>query len=204
MKFIVSDGIVPYSIALVNMDIAFDNVLRGGEECVFIAEHQGIYSAGKSFEHSDFIGQFDYPIYYTKRGGRVTVHNIGQIVIYPILNLKKRNLNVSAYVGILAQWMIDVLHQFDITATISDQGIGVWVNHSKIGFIGLRIEKGVSTHGFCLNVNNTLAPFAEIIPCGIKDISITSMEKILGHKIAMREVQIKFLNSFSKYFERLY
>lgn len=158
MKFIIPEDITAYSISLIDMDIAHEKVLSGQEESVFIVEHQGVYSAGKSFEFSDFRQQCEYPIYYTKRGGRVTVHNMGQVVVYPILNLKKRNINVSSYVLMLEQWMIKVLSRFGITASLSDDGIGVWVNGAKIGFVGIRIEKGCHHMDFALMLT-TIYPY---------------------------------------------
>ena len=80
MRFIYETGITRYALSLIDMDIAHKNIVsEKADECIFIVEHEGVYSAGKSFENSDFIGSYEYPIYYTKRGGRVTVHNPGQI-----------------------------------------------------------------------------------------------------------------------------
>lgn len=202
MKFIVPDDVTLYSVSLLDMEMACENVLNGAEESVFVVEHEGVYSAGKSFEPSDFIGFCEYPIYYTKRGGRVTVHNVGQVVVYPILDLKKRNLNVSHYVSMLERWMIAVLDKFKIRADLSDEGIGVWLEGSKIGFIGIRVEKGVSMHGLCLNVNNDLYPFEKIIPCGINNVSITSIQNIFGHKIDIQKVKNAFVETFNTVFDK--
>ncbi len=195
MKFFKYEGITPYAIALLDMQIAHENVLKGKTECVFIMEHEGLYSAGKSFETGDFIGTYPYKIYYSSRGGRVTVHNPGQLVIYPIINLKKRDINISSYVEMLEKWMMTVLSKFGIQAHLSDSGIGVWVNEAKIGFIGLRIEKGITTHGLCLNVQNDLEPFIGIIPCGINGVSITSMETVMNQKISMVDVIKTFIDN---------
>lgn len=193
MKFIKYEGLTNYSISLIDMEIAQENVLSGSEECVFVLEHEALYSAGKSFEIKDFLLISDIPIYYPKRGGRVTIHSPGQLVLYPIINLKNRDINVRSYVEILEKWIIDVLKKFDIEAYLSEDGIGVWTKGSKIGFVGIRIEKGVSSHGLCLNVSNDLDLFNAIIPCGINNAHITSMEKVLNKKIKVNDVAKKFI-----------
>lgn len=196
MRFIYETGITRYATSLIDMDIAHKNIVsEKADECIFIVEHEGVYSAGKSFENSDFIGNYEYPIYYTKRGGRVTVHNPGQIVVYPIINLRKRNINVSSYVKMLENWMIQVLSNFEIEAELSNDGIGVWTKNtkSKIGFIGIRIEKGVSTHGLCLNIHNNLSPFSKIIPCGIHGVSITSIANNISKNVDMSDVASSFI-----------
>ncbi len=193
VKFI-NLGLTKYPIAMLEMEIAFENVNNGNEECVFITEHEALYSAGKSFERSDFIIAPKFPIYFPKRGGRVTIHAPGQLVIYPIINLKRRNLNVSSYIKILEIWIIDALKEMNIESNLSTEGIGVWIRDSKIGFIGVRIEHGITTHGLCLNVSNDLTMFNYIIPCGIQNLKVTSLEKLQNKTINMEHV----INSFIK------
>ncbi|MDR0942497.1 MAG: lipoyl(octanoyl) transferase LipB [Holosporales bacterium] len=195
VKFI-EYGLSKYPIALLDMEIACESIVHGGKECVFITEHEPLYSAGKSFENKDFLTKLNFPIYYPKRGGRVTVHSPGQIVLYPIINLRKRNLNVSEYVKILENWIIEVLATFQITSRLSDDGIGVWVNDAKIGFIGIRIEKGVSSHGLCLNVSNDLSMFKAIAPCGISGLRITSINnEVSKNKVTIARVAKAFIET---------
>jgi lipoyl(octanoyl) transferase len=195
VKFICNKGITPYAIALVDMDIAAWNVTLGAEECVMIVEHEGVYSAGKSFREEDFVGECRYQIYYSDRGGRVTIHNPGQIVVYPIINLLRRGISVSEYVKILERWMIDVLEKVGIEARLSNDGVGVWTNDSKVGFVGIRIKRGVSTHGLCVNVCNDTSPFDGIIPCGIRDLSVTSISKVLMKRVSICEIANMFIDT---------
>lgn len=192
MKFVIPSGITPYSIALLDMTIAKEKVSKGQEEVVFILEHEGVFSAGKSFETEDFISTLDYPVFLSNRGGRVTFHNPGQIVVYPIINLRARGITVSSYVSYLEDLIIKVLDKFGITGKRSEKGVGVWIKEAKIGFIGIRIEKGVAYHGLCLNVNNDLEPFKKIVPCGLKNIAITSLNRELGQFIHTEEVKKEF------------
>jgi lipoyl(octanoyl) transferase len=194
MKF-VREGIIKYPISLIEMDIAVEMVLNGCEECVFILEHEAMYSAGKSFEQKDFVSESKLPIYYAKRGGRVTIHSPGQIVLYPILNLKKRQITVKDYVNTLEKWIITVLQKFNVNGSKDKEGMGVWANGAKIGFVGIRIEKGISSHGICINISNDLTLFDSIIPCGIDGVQITSLEKILDQKISLKEVRDTFIET---------
>lgn len=179
------------------MEIAFENVLNDEEECIFLVQHEGIFSAGKSYRESDFIGQKKLPVYHTNRGGRVTIHSKGQIVIYPIINLKKRGINISSFVHTLENWMMDVLKYIGIESRTSEKGIGVWTKDelSKLGFVGIHISKGISTHGLCLNINNDISLFESIIPCGIQNINITSVSNILGYDINIEKIAEIFIQT---------
>ena len=183
-----------YPVSLIDMEIAHENVFNGEEECVFITEHEGLYSAGKSSCPEDFLSKVSLPIYYPSRGGKVTVHSKGQLVVYPIINLRKRGMNVSEFVKIIEDWMIEVLRELNIKGYLSEKGVGIWANGAKIGFVGIGISKGVSTHGLCLNVSNDTSHFDKIIPCGLKDIKITSIEQITGRKQNMKNIADLFIS----------
>ncbi|MDR1234072.1 MAG: lipoyl(octanoyl) transferase LipB [Holosporales bacterium] len=187
-----------YVISMMDMELAVEGVRHGQKECVIITEHETVYTAGRSTESMDFLkssGKWErYPIYHSKRGGRVTVHSPGQIVVYPIINLRFRGLSVTTYVSLLEEWIINALATFYVKSFRSDHGIGVWTPciqsygetvPSKIGFVGIRIVKGIASHGFCINVNNDLMLFNDIIPCGLHDVRITSLKNILGAEIEM-------------------
>ena len=194
IKFI-NLGLTKYPIAMLEMDIATENVKNGNEECILITEHEALYSAGKSFEQKDFIMPPQFPVYFPKRGGRVTVHSEGQLVIYPIIDLKRRNLNVSSYIKHLEFWIINVLKEMNIDSRLSTEGIGVWIKNAKVGFIGVRIEHGITSHGLCLNISNDLSIFNSIIPCGINGLEITSLEKSQNKKIDIKNVINLFIKT---------
>ncbi|MDR2458770.1 MAG: lipoyl(octanoyl) transferase LipB [Holosporales bacterium] len=188
-------GLSKYPIALLDMQIAHKEVVAGGNECVLITEHEAMYSAGKSFMERDFLKPLSYPVYYPNRGGRVTVHAEGQIVIYPIINLRKRDMSISQYVKTLENWMIDVLRMFHVNACTSDRDIGVWTRNSKIGFVGVQVRSGVSSHGLCLNVSNDLSMFEAIIPCGISGLSITSLSEVTCGRVQVADVKAAFIKA---------
>lgn len=188
-------GLTKYPIAMLEMGIVIENVKNGNEECILITEHEALYSAGKSYDSSDFITLPKYPVYFPQRGGRVTVHAPGQLVIYPIIDLKKRNLNVSSYIRLLEFWIIHALNKMNVKSILSNEGVGIWIEDSKVGFIGVRIEHGIAFHGLCLNVSNDLSMFNSIIPCGINNLKITSLEKYLNKTIDMNEVIRSFIET---------
>jgi lipoyl(octanoyl) transferase len=185
-------GILRYPIAIIEMGTAHDEVTAGGDECVFITEHYPMYSAGKSSKAVDFLAIPTIPVYYPHRGGRVTVHSPGQLVVYPIINLRVRGIAISMYIRLLERWIIDVLSIFGIHNTQARDNVGVWVNGEKIGFIGVSVSRGVTSHGLCLNVSNDLSLFDAIVPCGLSEAKITSMEKVLHKVIAMADVADAF------------
>ena len=175
------------------MELAYNQVISHNQESIFFTEHEGIYSAGKSFLKTDFLTPPKLPVYFPSRGGKVTVHSKGQIVIYPIISLKSRNINVNNFVGLLENWMINVLKVFEIEAQTSEKGRGVFVQGKKIGFIGINVSKGVSRHGLCLNVSNDLSFFDAIVPCGLKDTQITSIFNITNLAHSLEEVSKVFM-----------
>jgi lipoyl(octanoyl) transferase len=187
MKFIIPGGITPYIFSLIDMKIAYESVLNGEEESVFIVEHEDVLTAGLSSCCADFLNN-KFDIYITERGGRATIHNPGQLVVYPIINLKKRDISVSSYVFMLERWMVAVVSRFGIESKLLPDRRGVWVGQAKIGFIGIKIKSGVTTHGLCLNVCNDLRLFDEIVPCGICSLPITSMSEIESKNISISEV----------------
>jgi lipoate-protein ligase B len=116
------------------------------------------------------------------------LHSPGQLVIYPIINIKKRNITVNAYVRLLEDWIVKVLGIFGIDSGGSDRGVGIWSNEKKIGFVGIHIGNGITSHGLSLNVSNDLNMFNSIIPCGLKSIQITSILDILKKKVSISSV----------------
>ena len=122
------------------------------------------------------------------RGGDVTAHLPGQIVLYPILRLANP-LGVRAYIIVLEQTVLAVLQRHNIVARVRRGLPGVWVGREKIAFIGIRIKNRVTQHGLALNVNNDLELFKHIVPCGLPDIAVTSMRQLLGRELALARVK---------------
>ena len=171
-------------------------------DSIIFVEHDSVYTFGKNSDKSNLLVSKDskIKIYETERGGEITYHGPGQIVCYPILNLKNFKQSVTWYMRALEEVIIETLKLFNIKATRKDGLTGVWVEDEKIGAQGVRMTKWVTMHGFALNVNTDLRFFNDIIPCGIKDFGVTSIEKIIGKEQDLSLVKEHILISFAKVF----
>ena len=171
-------------------------------DSIIFVEHDSVYTFGKNSDKSNLMISKDskIKIYETERGGEITYHGPGQIVCYPILNLKNFKQSVTWYMRALEEVIIETLKLLNIKATRKDGLTGVWVKDEKIGAQGVRMTKWVTMHGFALNVNTDLRFFNDIIPCGIKDFGVTSIEKIIGKEQDLSLVKEHILISFAKVF----
>ena len=144
-------------------------------------EYPNLFTIGKSGKKSDIlISQNELnlkgiKVYESNRGGEITYHGPGQIIYYPIINLKKLSIKPVEYIRILQRTVISSLKDFNIQAEDVNKSVGVWVNGKKISSIGVRISKSVTMHGVAINLNCDLKYFTYIIPCGIKDLNLTNI-----------------------------
>jgi lipoyl(octanoyl) transferase len=175
---------VSYPEALAFMENRVDAIIAGeAHEYIWALEHPPLYTGGTSAKSSDLLNP-SFPVYDTGRGGEYTYHGPGQRVCYVMLDLKKRNAeDVRVYVQNLEQWIIATFAEFGVEAFVRDGRIGVWVyekdgSESKIAALGIRVRKWVTYHGICINVHPNLAHYAGIVPCGIKDYGVTSLQKM--------------------------
>jgi lipoyl(octanoyl) transferase len=157
---------------------------------LLIMEHPSVYTAGRRTEISDRPLD-DTPVIDVDRGGKITWHGLGQIVGYPIVKLKN-STDVVGFVRELESALIEICDEFGINAQRYCERSGVWLRDEKgdrkIAAIGLRVAKGVTMHGFALNVNPDLTAYSKIIPCGIADAKVTSLSAELGRDIKIDEV----------------
>ena len=135
------------------------------------------------------------------RGGELTFHGPGQLVAYPILNLRSLNIGVKKYITLLEQVIINTLSDFGISSDRKEGYPGVWTSGQKIASIGVSVKNGITMHGSALNVSTDLDSFSMIVPCGISDVEVTSMEQTLGCSVNMKDVINSFASEFEKVFE---
>ena len=184
-------GLVPYEDALAGQRKIHAEVADGTRtNTVILLEHPPVYTAGRrtTIEERPLDGT---PVIDVDRGGKITYHGPGQIVGYPIIKLKNRN-DVVGYVREIESALIEVCKEFGIYGEAYCERSGVWLRDErgdrKIAAIGIRVAKGVTMHGFALNVSPDLHAFERIIPCGFTDSGVTSMAAELGRPITIEEV----------------
>jgi len=172
------------------------------EDTLILVEHDPVYTLGKNANEDHLLQSRDesVDVFNIERGGDITFHGPGQLVVYPILDLSNYKKSVSWYMRTLEQVLIDTLIEFKIIAQRNDGLTGVWVGDEKIAALGVRISRWVTMHGFALNVNPDLSFYDGIIPCGIFDHGVTSMEQLLGKTQNNDNVKNVVIKKFNKYF----
>jgi lipoyl(octanoyl) transferase len=148
------------------------------------------------------LAELGIEVFETGRGGDVTYHGPGQIVGYPIVDLKPDRCDVHRYVRDVEEVMIRVCAEWGVEAGRIKGLTGAWVGAEKIAAIGVRISRWVTSHGFALNVSTTLDHFALIVPCGISDRGVTSLERAVGAPVPVRDVEDALIRRFCEVFER--
>jgi len=149
------------------------------EDQLLLLEHEPVYTIGRTPDRSSLLGSahLPHPVFSINRGGQATYHGPGQLMGYPIIDLRRCGQDLHKYLRWLEQLLIDLLAQYDIVAQRRESLTGVWVENRKIASIGVGVRHWITMHGFALNVCGDLSPFDHIVPCGINNVAITSMEK---------------------------
>ena len=196
-------GLKPYK-QVWNLQKKLQNKLIDGvkRDCLILVEHEPVYTLGKNADPNHLLQSRDKSInvYNIERGGDITFHGPGQLVVYPILNLAHYKKSISWYMRSLEQLIINVLEKFEIKGNRVKGYTGVWVGDKKIAAQGVRLSRWVTMHGFSINVNTDLSFYDGIIPCGIFDHGVTSIEKELNTAQEMDEVKLLVVDSFKEIF----
>ena len=173
-------------------------------DTLILVEHEPVYTLGKNANRDHLLQSRDKSIevFNIGRGGDVTFHGPGQLVGYPILDLRNYKKSVSWYMRRLEELIIKVLKEFDIKGSRKKGLTGVWVNNKKIAAQGVRISRWVTMHGFSINVCPQLSYYDGIIPCGILNYEVTSMEKCLKKRLSMEKIKNAVSRTFLNLFNR--
>jgi len=202
-------GLVPYDDCLELQERAVERLRSGqGPEQLLLLEHPNVFTLGRGADSANILADQQQlqskavEVHETGRGGDVTYHGPGQLVGYPIINLKPDRCDVHRYVRDIEEVLIRTLAEFGVAGTRIAGLTGVWVGNEKIGAIGVRIARWITSHGFALNVNTDLSYFKMIVPCGITDKGVTSLSRVLGRPIELREVAHIAASQFAEVFGR--
>lgn len=179
---------------------------------LLFVEHPHVYTFGKHAKSNHLLASPEYlktmgaKIHHTERGGDITYHGPGQLVVYPIFDLDSLGLGIKSYVEKIEATIINVLKQYNIVASTVPERIGVWIGigtpqERKIAAIGIKSSRYVTMHGLALNINTDLNMFNHIVPCGIPDKAVCSMESELNEKKDLFEVQERMIDAFISIFE---
>ena len=181
-------GVVPYDEAWRLQQQVHAEVVAGGEDVALLLEHPPVYTAGKRTEAWERPTD-GTPVVDVDRGGKITWHGPGQITGYPVVRLSDP-VDVVDYVRRLEQLLIDVCAGLDLQTTRVDGRSGVWTpdGSRKVAAIGIRVARGVTMHGFALNCQPDLTAYDRIVPCGLTDVTVTSLSRELGRDVPVEEV----------------
>lgn len=176
-------------------------------DTLLLLEHPKVITLGRAAKRDHVLlderalAAQGYELFETGRGGDVTFHGPGQLVAYPIVDLKPERMDVRRYVSDLEETMIRVCASYGLSAARVPKLNGAWIGERKIGAVGVRISRWVTMHGFALNVSTELSAFSAIVPCGIADRGVTSLARELGHAPLVREVEERAAATLAELFD---
>ena len=209
VEWLISDQPIPYPQAMEVMEAQVADIAAGrAPELVWLLEHPSLYTSGTSGKTADLLDP-RFPVFDSGRGGQLTYHGPGQRVAYVMLDLKRRQPDVRAYVASLEQWIIRTLAAFNVRGERREDRVGVWVARpdkgngyeDKIAAIGVRLRRWVSFHGISINVDPDLTHFSAIVPCGVTDprYGVTSLAD-LGLTATSADIDIALRQTFEDVF----
>jgi len=157
---------------------------------LLLLEHGPVYTIGRTPDQSSLLGaaHLPHPVFAINRGGQATYHGPGQLMGYPIIDLRRYGMDLHRYLRWLEQLLIELLAGHGVSASRRESLTGVWVGGRKIASIGVGVRHWITMHGFALNVSGDLAPFNHIVPCGINNVAMTSMKKETGREFSVADV----------------
>jgi lipoate-protein ligase B len=163
-------------------------------DIILILEHPAVFTLGRRggldslLVSEAFLKRSGIPVVQVERGGYITYHGPGQLIVYPIINLQARRISVKEFVEAMEEVMLRTVAAWGISANRNPMNRGIWIGNKKMGSIGIALRKGISFHGLALNVNLELTPFTWIQPCGLQNVSMTSMQRELNKAVSMDQV----------------
>jgi len=172
-------GLQPYQQVWQDMQLFTDQRTDSTEDELWLLQHLPVYTLGKNGKPEHILNSQHIPVIKSDRGGQVTYHGPGQLIVYTLLDLNRMHIGVRELVTRIENSVIKLLEGYDISATARKDAPGVYVDGRKIAALGLRVRKGRSFHGLALNVDMDLEPFARINPCGYEGLEVTQLSELV-------------------------
>ena len=192
----ISKNRIPYKTAMLYLNKRLEEVKKGiNTELLWILEHPTTYTAGVSFNKKEIIDK-KIKIIKSNRGGKITLHNPGQKIVYFVIDLNKRKKDIRKLIKKKKKSIIEFLRNYKIQAKNDKKNIGIWVKGKKIAAIGIRVSRWVAYHGCSINISNNLNQYLKIIPCGLDNKKVTSILKLISVK--PKKFEDKLANIFIK------
>ena len=197
----ISKKLIPYKKAMLFLNKRVEEVKDNkNQELLWILEHPTTYTSGVSFNKKEIIDK-KIKLIKSNRGGKITLHNPGQKIIYFVINLNNRKKDIRKLINSIEKSIIQFLGSFKIQAKNDKKNIGIWVNDKKIAAIGIRVSKWVAYHGCSINIANNLNQYLKIIPCGLDNKKVTSILEIKN--IKLKNFENDLANIFIKNIENI-
>ena len=191
---------VNYKKAMYILEKRVENVKKGlKKEFIWILEHPTTFTGGIRSKESEILDK-RIKVVKTNRGGKITLHNPGQRIIYFVINLNERKKDIRLFINTIEKSIIEVLNKYNIKAYSDRKNIGIWVKNKKISAIGVRVKNWIAYHGCSININNDLSYYKKIVPCGLNNKMVTSFKDLGFQKVKGFNENIKkiFLRNLSK------
>ncbi len=196
----ISKNRIPYKKAMFILEKRVEDVKRGiKKELIWILEHPKTYTGGIRSSKDEILDK-KIKVIKTNRGGKITLHNPGQKIIYFVIDLNKRKKDIRLFIKTLEESIIELLKKYNINANADRKNIGIWVKNKKISAIGVRVKRWIAYHGCSINISNNLADYKKIVPCGLSNEMVTSFASLKIKKVSNLNNNIKkiFVKNLSK------
>ncbi len=192
---IIEKGLVGYVTTWEKMRGYSRNRTEDSKDYIWLVQHPPVFTQGQAGKKEHILQPGDIPVVQTDRGGQVTYHGPGQLVMYPLIDLRRYAIGIRALVTLLEETAIEFLASHNVTAVARKDAPGVYIDNAKIAAIGLRISKGCSYHGISFNVDMNLEPFKRINPCGMQGLEVTQL-KDQGINVSIEELGLQLASNF--------
>ena len=195
-------GIQDYTSTWKEMISFTENRSEDTEDELWTLEHNSVFTQGLTGKPEHLLKETEIEVIQSDRGGQITYHGPGQLIVYCLIDIKRLGIGVKKMVSIIEKSIIDLLSDYSIASHKFNGAPGVYVEGSKIAALGLKVKRGKTYHGLSLNIDMDLAPYRLINPCGYKDLNVTQMSNLTDNKLDLVSIKKQLTNHLSNYVSR--